>query len=304
MTSLEPTVSNHSKIENIICTTLPKDIEYLPSNEPQTLPVNLVKDLETDKNLVRNPYDNATGYDSDFETYKSILVNKSKKTFGNAETESSERFGRVSKPSEDEVECVVTDSSERFARVSKPSADDVESPQSDFAGRFGRVSKPSKEMDVYRMEVIDSMPYVAESPPQVQISSSEKISISYLEENFPPAPEYGKFYSAEEAIELCQKVVMSGKPNFAETQIEIKSGYNIPLFSFLLQGYDKEKLLINGIKYGWQLNWTCFPLLCGKVIQNHPSVEKEYPIQSKRWFEEQVEKGMLVGPIDRKKIPW
>merc|ERR1712081_41527 len=86
--------------------------------------------------------------------------------------------------------------------------------------------------------------------------------------------------------------------------IEVKSGYNVDAFSFLLKGYSKEVLVMNGIKYGWQLNWACYPRLCGKIVPNHPTVEREFPLESKKWFQDQVEKGMLIGPIKRSQIPW
>ena len=39
-------------------------------------------------------------------------------------------------------------------------------------------------------------------------------------------------------------------------------------------------------------------------MPNHPTVEKEYPLQTQEWLKDQVERGMLVGPICRKEIPW
>ena len=86
--------------------------------------------------------------------------------------------------------------------------------------------------------------------------------------------------------------------------MKIKSGYNIDAFNFMLQGYPKEKLISNGVTYGWQLNWTGYPHLSGKIVSNHPTVEQQYPLQTAKWIEDQVRKGMLVGPIRRKDIPW
>ena len=45
-------------------------------------------------------------------------------------------------------------------------------------------------------------------------------------------------------------------------------------------------------------------MLCGRVILNHPTVEKEYPLQTEKWLKEQVSKGMIVGPVERDQIPW
>ena len=123
-----------------------------------------------------------------------------------------------------------------------------------------------------------------------------------LPTNFANTPHYSKFYSATEAIELCNKVVSSGKPNFAGIREVVKSGYNVEAFRFLLKGYPKETMVSNGIAIGWQLGWHGSPLLAGKVISNHPSVERDYPLQTKTWLEDQVAKGMLVDPIDRKTL--
>ena len=109
---------------------------------------------------------------------------------------------------------------------------------------------------------------------------------------------------AEEAINLCNRIVSTGKPNFAEAKIPVKSGYNTDAFSFMLRGYPKENLIVNGVTFGWQLGWTGYPLLSGRVTLNHPTVERQYPLQTQKWINDQVDKGMLIGPISRKEIPW
>ena len=155
------------------------------------------------------------------------------------------------------------------------------------------------------MEIIDQYPSVTSTVYSHKVALSlGKLSIEQLQEQFSPAPEYKQFYTAEEAMDLCMTIVSSGKPNFAEKQIEVKSGYNLNVFWFLLQGYKKETLVNNGVCYGWQLGWTGNPALCGKVVPNHPNVENEYLLQTKDWFQDQDSKGMLVGPIKRERILW
>ena len=66
--------------------------------------------------------------------------------------------------------------------------------------------------------------------------------------------------------------------NFQDKNIPVKSGYNIEAFRYMLRGYPKEKLLTDGIAYGWPLNWKGYPLPHSITVPNHPSVERDFPL--------------------------
>ena len=72
----------------------------------------------------------------------------------------------------------------------------------------------------------------------------------------------------------------------------------------LMKGHKDEKLIIDGLSYGWPLNWTCTPYLSCQTVRNHPTAEKQFPALIKDWYLDQVEKGMLVGPCRREDLPW
>ena len=57
---------------------------------------------------------------------------------------------------------------------------------------------------------------------------TETFTKQFLERKLPPAPELKPFYNIQEAVNLSNKVVQSGKPNYDGLKIEIKSGMNIP----------------------------------------------------------------------------
>ena len=100
------------------------------------------------------------------------------------------------------------------------------------------------------------------------------------------------------------KVVASGRSNASDLKIEIKSGMNIPAWRLLLKGYRHEKMIIDGLAYGWPLNWTCSPSLSCQTVPNHPTAEKQFPALIKEWYLDQVDKGMLVGTCQREDLPW
>jgi hypothetical protein len=133
---------------------------------------------------------------------------------------------------------------------------------------------------------------------------TETFTKQFLERKLPPAPELKPFYNIQEAVNLSNKVVQSGKPNYDGLKIEIKSGMNIPAWLFLLKGYKQEEKIAKGIAYGWPLNWTCSPFLSCQTLKNHPTAERQYPLLFKDWYQDQVNKGMLVGPCSREDLPW
>ena len=157
--------------------------------------------------------------------------------------------------------------------------------------------------EFYWTEMLESNNMFKPNAPD-QSQASGTFTISQLLEMFPPAPELRKFYTIEEAVELSDKIVATGLPNYQGARVEIKSGLNIPAWKFFLQGYDKEKVVLDGITYGWLLNWTCNPPLCGQTIPNHPTAEKKYPVLFKEWTKSQTDLGMLIGPLRRDQLPW
>ena len=62
------------------------------------------------------------------------------------------------------------------------------------------------------MQIIDNIPFVEEPKSAVGQPSDHMITIAELRQMFNAAPEYRKFYSVTEAIDLCNSIVPSGKP--------------------------------------------------------------------------------------------
>ena len=136
------------------------------------------------------------------------------------------------------------------------------------------------------------------------LDKSPKFTQDFLSQNLPEAPLLQPFYTIQEAVELSNKLVASGKSNATGLQIKLKSGMNLPAWTFLLNGYRDEKLITDGLSYGWPLNWTCTPFLSCQTVRNHPTAEKQFPTLIKEWYLDQVQKGMLVGPCKREDLPW
>ena len=130
------------------------------------------------------------------------------------------------------------------------------------------------------------------------------ITIDKMRVLFSPAPKLQKYYTVEEAVALCDRIVATGRPYYDHAKIEIKYGMNIPAWRFFLKGYPKEKIVLDGVTYGWLLNWTCFPPLSGMIISNHPTAEARYPLLFQEWTKTQVDLGMFVGPASREQLPW
>ena len=158
------------------------------------------------------------------------------------------------------------------------------------------------EAEYYWIEMLDSDDVFA--IPSITEKSSHKITIDEMRVLFPPAPKLQKYYTVEEAVALCDRIVATGRPNYDHAKIEIKSGMNIPAWRFFLKGYPKEKVVLDGVTYGWLLNWTCSPPLSGMTISNHPTAEARYPLLFQEWTKTQVDLGMLVGPASREQLPW
>ena len=158
--------------------------------------------------------------------------------------------------------------------------------------------------DFYHMQVVENHASVKENVPFSPNDHFEKLQIDEVIKMLPEAPEYKIFYSVDEALKLSMEVVKSGKPNYAGLKVKVKSGFNTEAFRFLLQGYENAEMIVNGVTYGWPLGWTAYPLPHCQTVPNHPTVEREYPLATKEWLQEQIEHGMIVGPFPREKIPW
>ena len=66
------------------------------------------------------------------------------------------------------------------------------------------------------MEIVEHLPSVKSSVFKENAALRlGQISLEELESKFSPAPEYQCFYTTQEAINLCNNIVASGKPNFA-----------------------------------------------------------------------------------------
>ena len=138
----------------------------------------------------------------------------------------------------------------------------------------------------------------AHHKPHRSFDEFPKFTQDYLSQNLPEAPLLQPFYTTKEAVELSNKVVASGKSNASGLKILVKSGMNIPAWTLLLKGYKHENLILDGLSYGWPLNWTCSPFLSCQTVKNHPTAEQQFPTLMKEWYLDQVEKGMLVGPCE------
>ena len=162
---------------------------------------------------------------------------------------------------------------------------------------------PDKE-DFYWQEMLvcDDLFTPTKHPPS--FGKSSKFSKEHLLNIIPEAPELMPFYNIEEAVDISNRVVATGRSNADAAKIEIKSGMNLPAWRLLLKGYKNEKIILNGLTYGWPLNWTCKPFLSCQTVRNHPTAEKQFPDLMTEWYLDQVSKGMLVGPCKREDLPW
>ena len=163
--------------------------------------------------------------------------------------------------------------------------------------------EPDKE-DFYWQAMLEDENIFAHHKLNNTFDESPKFSKEYLSKNLPEAPPLQPFYTTQEAVELSNEIVASGKSNASGLKIKLKSGMNLPAWSLLLKGYKEEKLILDGLSYGWPLNWTCSPFLSCKTVRNHPTAEEQFPTLMKEWYLDQVDKGMLVGPCERKDLPW
>ena len=168
---------------------------------------------------------------------------------------------------------------------------------------MGSNCEPDKE-DFYWQAMLEDEEIFKNHKPQRSFDKSPKFTQEYLSHNLPEAPLLQPFYTTSEAVELSNKIVASGKSNAAGLKIQVKSGMNIPAWKLLLEGYKHEDLILDGLSYGWPLNWTCSPYLSCQTVNNHPTAEKQFPELIKDWYLDQVEKGMLVGPSQREELPW
>ena len=164
-------------------------------------------------------------------------------------------------------------------------------------------TEPDRE-DFYWQATIETENLFPDHKLPMIFDESPKFTREYLAQNLPEAPSLQPFYTVHEAVELSNQVVASGKSNAAGLKIEVKSGMNIPAWKMLMKGHKDEKLIIDGLSYGWPLNWTCTPYLSCQTVRNHPTAEKQFTALIKDWYLDQVEKGMLVGPCRREDLPW
>ena len=93
--------------------------------------------------------------------------------------------------------------------------------------------------DLYWAETLDSHP----AQDHQNRTHQDTFTKQYLSENLPSAPDLQPFYTVQEAVDLSNRVVQSGKPNYDGLRVEVKSGMNIPAWRFLLKGYKMRRRL-------------------------------------------------------------
>ena len=160
------------------------------------------------------------------------------------------------------------------------------------------------EEDFYWQEMLVSGDLFTPTKAPISFDKSPKFSKEYLLSILPEAPKLKPFYNVGEAVDISNRVVATGRSNADAARIEIKSGMNLPAWRLLLKGYKNEEIILNGLAYGWPLNWTCRPFLSCQTVRNHPTAEKQFPDLMTEWYMDQVSKGMLVGPCQREELPW
>lgn len=93
-----------------------------------------------------------------------------------------------------------------------------------------------------------------------------------------------------------QKVKETGLPNADQTKITRETTLNLPLWESLQTGHSDDTIVLNGLRYGFSLNYLG-DRLQEKEVEHHPSAANHLA-HVDQYFLEECEAGAILGPFD------
>lgn len=109
-------------------------------------------------------------------------------------------------------------------------------------------------------------------------------------------PRVKRQFASTPILAVYEKIRKTGLPNFVGAKILIKTKLNIPLWEKSATGHPDDQIVINGIKYGFSMNY-----LGGKLKEKdrecHPSAER-YDKHVREYLTTEIEEGAILGPLD------
>lgn len=96
---------------------------------------------------------------------------------------------------------------------------------------------------------------------------------------------------------IYRRVKPTGLPNEIDVRAQVKTALNLELWNDIVTGHDDDYIVINGITYGFSLQYLGGPL-CENDIEMHPSGEK-YTSYIEEYLETETKLGAIAGPYDR-----
>ena len=111
--------------------------------------------------------------------------------------------------------------------------------------------------DFYQQKMIVPGDIITPTDALFSFDKSSKFSKEYLTSILPEALQLKPSYTVGEAAEITNKLFATGDSNPDALKIEIKSDLNFPAWHLPLKGFKCQKIISNGLVYGWPLNWAC-----------------------------------------------
>ena len=103
---------------------------------------------------------------------------------------------------------------------------------------------------------------------------------------------------------IYESVRQSGQPNHRRAKIILPTTLNTQVWSELSTGHDDDEMIINGIRYGFPIQYTGGPVYGSNVTDNHGSAVR-YPTQVQDYLESETKIGALSGPYEAPPFtPW
>ena len=94
-----------------------------------------------------------------------------------------------------------------------------------------------------------------------------------------------------------------GRPNAKGARIPVPSGLHVPAWRRIATGHPHDITVLEGITYGFSLQYYGPPLPSGGSVVNHQSASM-YPEQVEKYIEKEVREGALLGPFEEKPFTW
>ena len=102
---------------------------------------------------------------------------------------------------------------------------------------------------------------------------------------------------------LYSAVADSGMPNSIAAHVPVPSGLNVDQWYTIATGHPYDRVVLDGVTYGFDLQYEGSPIPTDMKITNHKSATA-FPAQVREYIATELDAGAILGPFDPPQFTW